>query len=81
MAGGHAKVSVTLPAPLVERIKARVGARGLSRYIAQALEAQERREALRAWLGEQEAAYGPIPDELTEEVKRQWLGDDVSLAG
>jgi hypothetical protein len=74
MAGGYAKLSVTLPAPLVERIKSRVGARGVSRYVAAALEAEERREALRAWLAEQEAEYGPVPDEALEEARRQWLG-------
>lgn len=74
MANEYAKVSVSLPAPLVERIKARVGTRGVSRYVAQALEGEERREALRAWLVSQEAEHGPIPDEVMEEVRRQWLG-------
>jgi hypothetical protein len=75
MAGGYAKVSVTLPAPLLERIKGRVGSRGLSSYVAQALEAQERTEALRAWLAEQDAIYGPVPDEVLEEVRQRWLAD------
>ena len=75
MAGGYAKVSVTLPASLVERIKARVGTRGVSRYVAHALEAEERREALRAWLGDQDSEHGGVPDKTLEEVRRQWLGD------
>ena len=70
---GYAKVSVTLPTPLLDRIKGRVGSRGLSSYVAQALEAQERREALRAWLEEQDAIYGPVPDEVLEEVRQRWL--------
>jgi Arc/MetJ-type ribon-helix-helix transcriptional regulator len=74
MASGYAKVSVTLPAALLERIKGRVGSRGLSSYVAQALEAQERRDALRAWLDEQDAIYGPVPDEVLEEVRQRWLG-------
>jgi hypothetical protein len=65
---------VTLPSPLVDRIKARVGARGVSRYIAQALEAEEQREALRAWLTAQDAEHGPVPTDVMEEVRRQWLG-------
>jgi hypothetical protein len=65
---------VTLPTPLVERIKTKVGSRGVSRYIAHALEAEERREALRAWLSEQDATYGPVPEQAMEEVRRQWLG-------
>jgi post-segregation antitoxin (ccd killing protein) len=79
MASEYAKVSLTLPSPLVERIKARVGPRGVSRYVAQALEAEERREALRAWLAGQDAEHGPVPPELMEEVRQQWLGGD-SLA-
>ncbi len=75
MSSGYAKVSVTLPASLVERIKTRVGARGVSRYVAHALEAEERREALRAWLTEQDVEYGPLPDEAMEQVRRAWLGD------
>jgi len=75
MSSGYAKVSVTLPASLVERIKTRVGARGVSRYVAHALEAEERREALRAWLTEQDVEYGPLPDEAMEQVRREWLGD------
>jgi post-segregation antitoxin (ccd killing protein) len=74
MASGYAKVSVTLPTSLVERIKTRVGARGVSRYVAHALEAEERREALRAWLSQQDAEHGPVPVEAMDEVRRQWLG-------
>lgn len=75
MPSEYAKVSVTLPSPLLERIRTRVGARGLSRYVAQALEAEERREALRAWLAGQDAEHGPVPAALLEDVRRQWLGD------
>jgi post-segregation antitoxin (ccd killing protein) len=73
MASEYAKVSVSLPAGLVERIRERVGARGLSRYVAKAIEAEERRAVLRAWLTGQEAEYGPIPAEVIEEVRDQWL--------
>ena len=75
MASGYAKVSVSLPAGLLERIRRRVGTRGLSQYVTRALEAEERREALRAWLAGQEAEDGPIPDAVMEEVRRQWLAD------
>ena len=73
MASDYAKVSVTLPASLLERIKSRVGDRGVSRYVAQALEAEERRDALRSWLAAQDAEFGPIPTELIEQVRREWL--------
>jgi hypothetical protein len=80
MASEYAKVSVTLPASLLERIKARVGDRGVSGYVAQALEAEERRDALRSWLAAQDAELGPIPDEVMEQVRREWL-DAANTAG
>lgn len=75
MASEYAKVSVTLPSPLLERIRAKVGARGVSGYVARALEAEERRQALRAWLDAQDSEHGPIPAEVMEQVQREWLGD------
>lgn len=74
MSHEYAKVSLTLPSPLLERIKGRVGTRGVSRYVAQALEAEEQRDALRAWLAAQDAEHGPVPPETLEEVRKEWLG-------
>jgi hypothetical protein len=75
MATEYAKVSVTLPAGLLDRIRQRVGTRGLSSYVAHALEEEERREALQAWLTSQDAEFGPVPDEVMAEVRAAWLGD------
>lgn len=69
----YAKVSVTLPSPLLERIRSRVGSGGVSGYVARALEAEERREALRAWLSAEDAEHGPIPTEVMDQVRREWL--------
>jgi hypothetical protein len=69
----YAKVSVTLPAGLLDRIRQRVGTRGLSSYVAHALEEEERREALQAWLASQDAEFGPVPDEVMAEVRAEWL--------
>lgn len=80
MAGDYAKVSVSLPAPLVERINKKVGSRGVSRYVADALEHEERRQAPRDWLGEQDREHGPVPDDLMQEVRRQWLGADSAAS-
>jgi hypothetical protein len=71
----YAKVSVTLPAGLLDRIRQRVGTRGLSSYVAHALEEEERREALQAWLTSQDAEFGPVPDEVIAEVRAEWLRD------
>ena len=76
MPGEYAKVSITLPTPLLERIKSRAGARGLSAYVAQALEAEVRREGLREFLAQQEARYGPIPESVIEGTRRAWFGQD-----
>ena len=75
MATDYAKVSVTLPAGLLDRIRQRVGTRGLSSYVAHALEEEERREALQAWLTSQDTEFGPVPDELIAEVRAEWLRD------
>jgi post-segregation antitoxin (ccd killing protein) len=75
VASAYAKVSVSLPVGLLERTRDRVGSRGLSRYVAQAMEAQERRDALRDWLAGQDAEHGSIPEEIMQEVRKQWLGD------
>lgn len=72
----YSKLSVSLPKPLIEGIRHRVGARGVSRYIAEALEHEERRRALRDWLAGQELEHGPVPEEILSEVRRQWLGED-----
>jgi post-segregation antitoxin (ccd killing protein) len=74
MSSDYAKVSVSLPVGLLERARDRVGSRGLSRYVAEAMEAQERREALRDWLADQDAEHGPISEQIMQEVRSQWLG-------
>ena len=76
MASEYTKVSVSLPGPLVERIKEKVGSRGVSRYVAEALEHEERRQALRHWLADQDQEHGTVPDDVMHEVRRQWLGAD-----
>lgn len=75
MASEYAKVSITLPAGLLERIRSRVGRRGVSGYVARALEQDERRAALRAWLADQEAEHGPVPTAVLDEVRDEWLGE------
>jgi len=75
VASDYAKVSVSLPVGLLERARERVGSRGLSRYVAQAMEAQERSDALRDWLAGQDAEHGPIPEGILQEVRDQWLGN------
>lgn len=68
----HKKVSITLPADLLEQIQDRVGPGNLSRHLSEVLEDDERRRALRDWLDHMDAEHGPIPAEAVEEVRRRW---------
>jgi hypothetical protein len=80
VASEFTKLSVSLPSPLVERIRRQVGSRGVSRYVAQALEHEERRQALRAWLADQDREHGQVPEDVMREVRRQWLGVDSAAS-
>ena len=68
----YVKTSVTIPAGTLARAKKRAGGRGLSAYVAEALEREERRRALAEYLDAAEAAAGPIPEDVLEEVRREW---------
>lgn len=54
--------------------------RGVSRYVAEALEHEERRQAGRDWLADQDREHGPVLGHVMLEVRRRWLGID-SIAG
>lgn len=66
------KVSVSLPRELTEAIRARTGAGGFSRYVAEAIQDRIRIDMLAdlsAWL---EAEYGPIDEEGVKEALKEW---------
>lgn len=71
----YQKVSITLPAPLLEQVRQRVGTRGLSRFVTVALEREERRIALSEWLADMDDRHGPVPAAVMEEVRREWPAD------
>lgn len=60
---GMPRLAVTLPAGLLEEVRARVGRGGLSSWIAQAAAERLSRERLAAALAEYEADAGLITDE------------------
>ncbi|HLQ34545.1 MAG TPA: hypothetical protein VK457_17820 [Chloroflexota bacterium] len=66
------KVSVTLPAELVEEAKARAGEGGLSRFLAESLEQRIRGLKLLEAVEQFEAQYGAVDPETVEQAK-QWL--------
>jgi hypothetical protein len=63
------KVSVTLDGDLVDAAKARVGERGFSRYINEALALRLQHERLEALEDDLAATFGPIPDEARARIE------------
>ena len=70
------KVSMSLDAEILAQTRERVGGRGVSGYVNEALRRQLRRDALTDLLAEMQATNGPVDDRLIEEVRRLWPGRD-----
>lgn len=67
-----AKLSISIPSTLAEAIRQRVGPRGMSRFIAKAIEHELERELLRAYLDELDEDFGPIPQQAMAELRKAW---------
>jgi hypothetical protein len=61
-----------MPSDLTSEVRARVGSRGFSGYVARAVRRQIDRDNLEILLAEMEAVNGPAPDELLAEVEALW---------
>jgi post-segregation antitoxin (ccd killing protein) len=74
------KVSVSVEREVLAQARERVGGRGLSAYLSEALRRQLRRDALSDLLAELREANGPVSREDMEEVRRLWPapGDEVA---
>jgi hypothetical protein len=66
------KVSVSMPEELTEAVRARTGAGGFSRYVADAVQEQIRLDLLDDLIADFEADYGPVPEELVQKAMREW---------
>jgi post-segregation antitoxin (ccd killing protein) len=66
------KLSISVPSALVAAIRRRVGPRGVSGFIATAIEHELEREQLRGFLEELEAEHGAVPAEALEDARRSW---------
>lgn len=66
------KWSVSLDAELAERVEEHVGDRGLSGFVARAVEHELERDLLGQYLRDVEAEFGPIPAAEVAEFDRQW---------
>lgn len=66
------KWSVSVEQGLARRVESRVGDRGLSGFVARAVEHELERDLLDEYLDELDDEFGPVPVELIEHVDEQW---------
>lgn len=66
------KWSVSIDEDLAERVEERVGGRGLSGFVARAVEHELERESLNEYLDELDEEFGTVDPEIVEEYDRQW---------
>lgn len=67
-----AKLSVSIPMDLATTVRRRVGARGLSGFVARAMVHELEREQLTDFLGELEDLHGPVPVAELSKARRAW---------
>ena len=66
------KWSVSVERTLAARVESRVGDRGLSGFVARAVEHELERDLLDEYLDELDAEFGSVPDDLVERVDELW---------
>lgn len=66
------KWSVSIDEELAERVEEHVGGRGLSGFVARAVEHELERGSLDRYLDDLDAEFGTVPAELVEEFERLW---------
>ncbi|MDP1818284.1 MAG: hypothetical protein Q8K58_00135 [Acidimicrobiales bacterium] len=66
------KWSVSVEETLASRVESRVGDRGLSGFVARAVEHELERDLLDEYLVELDAAFGSVPDGMVEDYDEQW---------
>ena len=66
------KWSVSVEEELASRVEERVGHRGLSGFVARAVEHELERDALASYLDELDEEYGAVPDDLVNQYDALW---------
>jgi len=66
------KWSVSIDEDLAERVEEHVGGRGLSGFVARAVEHELERDALGEYLDELDVEFGTVPAELVEDFDKLW---------
>ena len=69
-----AKLSVSVPSDLARSVRRRVGPRGLSGFVARAMQHELEREQLGAYLDELERELGPVTHNALTKARRAWRG-------
>ena len=71
------KISVSLDRPLAKEIRrdARASKRKVSTWLAEAAREYLRQKQARKLLEEMNAEHGPVPQEILDQVDRQWPRD------
>lgn len=72
MAQSAAKLSVSVPLPLAAAVRRRVGARGLSGFVARAMAHELEREQLGSFLTELDTIHGPVSKASLSKARRAW---------
>ena len=67
-----AKLSVSVPNDLAKAVRRRVGARGLSGFVARAMRHELEREQLEAFVAELDEALGPVPKKTLAAARSAW---------
>jgi Arc/MetJ family transcription regulator len=73
------KVSVSLDKEMLAQTRERVGRRGISGYVNDALRRQLRRDVLAELLAEMRELNGPVSKEAMEEVRLLWPSPEDDL--
>jgi Arc/MetJ family transcription regulator len=66
------KVSITLDPAIVAEARRMAGDGGLSAFVNDVLRWHLQHLRLRKYLAELDEEFGPVPEELREEAKREW---------
>jgi hypothetical protein len=66
------KWSVSIDENLASRVEEHVGGRGLSGFVARAVEHELERDALATYLDDLDTQLGTVPSELIEEYDALW---------
>lgn len=67
-----AKLSVSVPSELAKAVRRRVGGRGLSGFVAQALAHELEREQLGSFLDELNEELGPVSESSLASARKSW---------